>query len=104
MTRSSVYPRQPRSRGTLATIFVAFTGWASYQPIARDGTCSSARAIYQGSQQRSGFHRTILSWMLGVSLGSAGRRIDGERQTTRTLLKRLLSAILLHGSGDTNLG
>ena len=39
------YRRQRPSRGTRATIFVGFTGWACYQLIVKDGTCSSARAI-----------------------------------------------------------
>ena len=64
LTPSSAYPRLRCNLATLVTISVGCTGWASYQRIAKDGTCSSARAIYRGSRRRQRYNHTILSRML----------------------------------------
>src|SRR5438093_1993420 len=85
MTPSSLYPRQRPSRGTLATIFVGFTGWGSYLPIAKDGACSSARVIYRGSQLCPNSHGTILSRMLDESSVIATNSDNRGRETRRSL-------------------
>src|SRR2546430_12430487 len=55
--RSTLFPyttlfrsTQRPNRGTLATIFVGSTGWASYQPIAKDGTRSEEHTSELQSQ------------------------------------------------------
>ena len=70
-------PQRP-GRGTLATIVVGFTGWASWQPIANDDTCSSARAMYRRSRWCQGCHGTILPRILGASPLSAPGSTIGE--------------------------
>jgi len=57
------------------------TGKASCRPIARGAVCSSAPAIYRGSQPHLGFPHTIPSRMLDKWSVSARTGGDGGRRS-----------------------